>query len=174
MKNSYFDLVNYLAKEKVDYEVPNSCIDHAEDIIISMLLNGEKELNIFSGELKSELFENDRFINNLKLYFALTDGKINVVVQNLSEQTLKNHRFFKEVLEGGLENRCKFYIAKDDTLAKSEIQHFQTMDSIGYRLESDADIIKATANFNDLNETKKLNNKFNNFITQSNEIKIAA
>ena len=173
MQNSYFDLVNYLAKEKVNHEVPNSSIDHAEDIIVSMLLNGEKELNIFSGELKSDLFENDRFINNLKLYFALTEGKISVIIQNLSEKTLKEHEFFKIIKENKLNNRCKFFIVNEDTEAKREIEHFQTVDGIGYRLEKDTSQIKATANFYDPSKTKELNEKFTIYKQSSREIQVA-
>lgn len=168
MEIDYYELVENCASKKLDVEIANGKIDHAQILLEAMLRHGKKNINIFSGELKEELYSDFRFQTWVQVYYLISKGTLTFIIQNLDD--LENHTLYSFVKELDPEfKRIKFYIVNKDSEASKEENHFAIMDDSAYRLETDDENVKAKANFNDKSKNTELTTKFNTFLTQSTQ-----
>ena len=171
---TYFESVSKLAKMHSDSDIPNSSIKHARDILITMVENSEKNINIFSGELRTEVYNDIDFIVSVVAFLKFNDdgkkGEMNVVVQNLTSDGIKETLFYRMLKYFKVLESCKFYVVDDGSEAKNYKEHFQTADGKAYRNEYDKAKIKAIANFNNPKKTKELDEQFTRCMKQSSPV----
>ncbi len=169
--DKYYDIVDRFAREQVDAEISNGHILHAEHLLSTMIRYANHEINIFSGSLKSDLFESQKFLSWISVLLNIKENvKMNVLVQNLDEEELKKHKFYRLVAGSNGFKTVSFFLAKNGSNVKKAKEHFATMDSRGYREEIDHDKIIAKANFNDVKKTKQLKSKFEEYMKDSVQI----
>ncbi len=164
----YYQLVEDCASKKLDVEISNAKIDHAQTLLEAMLRHGKKDVSIFSGTLNEELYSDFRFQSWVKIYHLISKGTLTFIIQNID--SLEEHTLYAFVksIDPKFE-RIKFYIVNNNSDAASEINHFAIMDNLAYRLETDDERVKAKANFNDSIKNNELRNKFNTFLKQSTQ-----
>jgi len=169
MKNKeidYFKLVEKCASKKMDVEISNGQIEHAQILLQAMLRHGKDSVNIFTGKLDEKLYASLEFKTWMRVYYLISDGKLNFVIQKISN--LQDHPLYiwaKEI--DSKFDRIKFFITQENSEAFEHKNHFSTMDNLAYRDETDDGEVRAIANFNDEKKNKELQNKFNIFMQQS-------
>jgi Zn-finger protein len=190
--SGYRDYVFKAGKNRLNKEIQNSSIDHAKDIIDSIVFNSDKVINIFTNQLRKDLYNTKKFIDyvftflfnnadkNAKLRFIVRDK-----IENLNDyelvKDLKKYKFLEEKNERnffGFEKNekyfpCEFYILNEgNNKTYEKYTSFQTGDDCMYRNEYDGEMVFANANFNDKERSKELNYVFENMIKESKKIKI--
>lgn len=166
---TYRKIVEQLAREKIYAEIPNGDIDHASELVSAIFRFGKEEINIFTGDLEESFYSDPKIFQWFTAYTLIGNGNVNIIVQNLTENELKNHEIFKFILDNNLSENCKFFIANGDEVKKDE-NHFITMDSRGYRLETNHEKKQARANFNDPKQVSELKARFNIYKNQSSPV----
>lgn len=169
---TYAEIVNDFARRKVDAEISNSKLPHAEAIMSTMVIYAKREVNIFCGTLDGDLYEQPEFISRAVVSMIMHNKvRFRAVVQHLDAEALKENGFYKIVMEmDDIRDRCEFYTLNEGSTFKEDVEHFATMDDAAYRLETDTDSIKAIANFNDPGKTTELKNRFEQIISDSTPV----
>jgi len=166
MEIDYYEIVENCASKKLDVEIANGQIDHAQILLEAMLRHGKKSIKIFTGALKEELYSDFRFKEWVKIYFLISTGKLTFLIQKIDN--LKEHELYILAKELDPEaKRITFHILNDSSDAADETNHFAVMDDLAYRLEIDDERVEAKANFNDEKKNQELTNKFDTYLNQS-------
>ena len=111
----YFDLVDNLVENKINFKIMNGSDAHAEYLISKMIRYAKRKVNIFTGILDKAVYGSERMKDSL-FHFCRNhmDGKINIIIQNLSTDEIKQHPLYKFAEEKRLIGQCSFYLADDD------------------------------------------------------------
>ncbi|MBA5249255.1 MAG: hypothetical protein FE834_06965 [Gammaproteobacteria bacterium] len=162
-KINYFELVERCASKKIDVEIANGKIEHAQILLEAMLRHGKKSVNIFTGRLDESLYASEKFKIWVDIYHRVSDGTLNFVIQSIAD--LQKHPLYAYVkaIDPNFD-RIKFFIVKSNSAAFKNKNHFATMDGLAYREEVDDRKIRAIANFNDEKKNKELQATFNNLV----------
>lgn len=149
-------VIEYLNAQQDDI-ILNSDINHAGILIKQIFLNAVHTVNLLSNKLDAELYERVEIINAIQS-FLNRGGKLNVAIEGKID---KNSTNIQELLtKHGIQPTVV-----PDWLQKQYEYNFLTMDDTGYRFESSREEHKASVNFGDKNQTKKLNAIFDRIVT---------
>jgi hypothetical protein len=166
MEIDYYKLVENCASKKLDVEIANGQIDHAQILLEAMLRHGKKSIKIFTGALREELYSDFKFKVSVKIYFLISIGTLTFLIQNIDN--LKEHELYKLARElDPKAKRITFHILNNSSDAGDETNHFAVMDNLAYRLEIDDERVEAKANFNDEKQNQELTKKFDTYLNQS-------
>lgn len=167
---AYIKAVDHYAKNRVDAEFTNKGPDHAAIVASRIFEYAEKSVKIFTGEFKSTVADNPKYIQALKR-FVNSNKPLYVVLE-------------KEPLDENISNALKFVIesSKDPTLnvhykiatndffenvrnsfKSHNLYHFMLGDDRTYRIEIEPNDFKAICNFNDEKIARRLSHTFDSF-----------
>lgn len=160
---SYEDMVENLAKQQTNQEIPNSVPAHVSILISAMFKYAEKYMHIFCNVLSDEVYTNKNLIENAIDFVTKKNGTINIILEKA---------LGKELLLKPLVYRIAYLIfqahEKKKTTSSLNIKvigsngksHFRLMDNTAYRLEFDKQSRKAIANFGGTKKAEELAKEF--------------
>jgi hypothetical protein len=159
----YIDLVKGACNNNQNFFIENSSIAHAKFLSYFLMKRASNEINIFTGMLKREFYEND------KMREKHNDGiKINVIVE-------KDGIYAKKVLSLAKE----FKSLKIYKLNKNiKTNHFLLSDNNAFRVEEIHECnakqkiceVHGIVNFSSENMASNLHEHFDNLLASSNYI----
>ena len=80
--NTYFDMVDYLAQNKINYEFPNGVIEHSTAIVQRFLQYCNGDFVINAVNFKKEIFDTQEIIKAVKDFLTRKNNRILVLVQD--------------------------------------------------------------------------------------------
>lgn len=168
----------------------NDSTFHAVYLIYKFFMGAEKDVRIFSGELRCrapegspdadmKIYEDRHVIGAVGAFLSDEGTSLRIVVEKEPPGGIKRHPLVRKLAELGdaneLRGSCEIaYLPKDggqrevadgpagrEVNGKSSRQHMIIMDREAYRLETNDKKAEAVVNFNDKAKVKKLIKDFN-------------
>lgn len=94
---SYWEMVDYFAKNKINCSFANSVIEHSKGLTQRFARNFDGELMLYTIDFKKEVFDEDVIIGDFKNFLQRNgDNKISVIVQK-DELLIKDRKFYQEM-----------------------------------------------------------------------------
>lgn len=160
----YADYVAHMASTKDTEIIQNRDQEHAAVLFKAMFDNAKSRIRIFSGGLIQNFYGDTTMIESARRFLERENTRIEVIVE--SDLDGGNSNPFVELLNRFPQSN---YLGSIGTQPNS-VQHFVTMDDIGFRFEEDKETFEAVACFNDPTLTKDLIEVFENLKTNSIQI----
>ena len=135
-------------------------VDLREDLrqlILSMSLQAQQRILIFSHDLDHHLFDTDELYEAIKtLAIASQRTYIHIIVQNAKPMTQKGHRLL------GLARRISSHIKIKVTAKEHEdiLESFIIFDDYAYIAQNNPELFKAHGNFYEPLKNRQLNGQF--------------
>lgn len=167
---NYSNFVSQLAQNKSEVLISNGMLDHARILIANLIFYAAKKVQIFTTNLKPEIYEHSSTINSLKAFLSKENTEIQILLQDQkileNPALIKDHKFIKACMSevGGDKGKCEIKVVNhaEDAAIK---EHFVIMDSEGYRFCPDKKEPVAIATFRSpiaaLNLTEQFHILFN-------------
>jgi hypothetical protein len=173
---TYSNFVSQLAQNRSDVLISNGMLDHARILISNLIFYAGKKVQIFTTNLRSEIYEHYSTLNSLKAFLAKENTEIQILLQDRaildSPQMLKDHEFIKECV-GELSKRTKCEIRVVGDVEDAQIkEHFVIMDSEGYRFCPDKKEPVAIATFKSPIAAQNLTKQFDIIFDRSTPVTI--
>ena len=159
----YRNYVDNLAKEKKDYQFPNSSQKHASIVMSTIFKHAKKQVYIYDDNLNGDIanYEPD-FYDNVE-NFLKNDGELKIVINNeINENTfiyfkLKEfkEKNYKVELKKPNKNFIKAFLLKNED-KEDWYLYFTSADNRMIRIEKDNKYKFAFCNFNDSEKSEKL------------------
>ena len=110
----YRELVDLVSEKDLDFDFPNSSIEHAKYVISKMIEKTKKNLLIYSRNLNNEVFNNEDILNSLK---ANKEASIKILLEEQDKPTVSNFKSnIKNIEIKNLKNRNdSFYFVVSDS-----------------------------------------------------------
>ena|SRR3989344_8527860 len=144
----YQELVDLVSKKDLDFDFPNSSVEHAKYILSKIIENTKKSLLIYSRNLNNEIFSSEPVLNSLK---ANKDVSIRILLDDQDKNTVAN---FKHTLKN-----IEFRQVRD----KNDFFYFVVGDSQRIRICSREKPHQARVNFNKKLLGERLSKQFESF-----------
>ncbi|MFT4967348.1 MAG: hypothetical protein ACI9CD_000351 [Candidatus Deianiraeaceae bacterium] len=90
----YFEMVDYLARNKIDYEFPNSVILHSTQLVQKFLEFNDGLFCIKALNFRPEIFDIDDTISAIKKFLSRGKNKMHIIVE--SDEKINKKRTFIE------------------------------------------------------------------------------
>lgn len=144
----YKGLVDLVSEKDLDFDFPNSSIEHAKYVISKIIEKTKKNLLIYSRNLNNEIFNSEHILNSLK---ANKDISIKILLEEQDKNTVTNFKHtFKNVEIKHLKNQNDFF-------------YFVVSDSQRIRICSREKPHQARVNFNKKFLGERLSKQFESF-----------
>lgn len=177
---SYEQLVEAMAVNKIDSVIPNGVPAHAAILIGTMFKHAQQSMSIFCGALSDDVYVNNNLISNAKDFVIKRGGKLRILLENDLGIRLFEKPLIYEIAAEIYRASEKDKGQKKDTVKKvgslevrikgqEKASHFCVMDESAYRLEMDKDKRTAIANFGDVGIAKQLSEGFGKMFQASRE-----
>jgi hypothetical protein len=145
----YKKLVDLVSKENLNFEFPNSSIDHAKYVISKIIDTSKKEVNIFSKSLDNPILNSLDVIDTIK---GKKDIQINILLENPNQSIVKK---FKDAI------KSKNLKVRELKNGLEELSYFIVADNKKVRICSREETHKGRVNFFDKKRGEILNKSFN-------------
>ena len=154
--NSYWEMVDFFAKNKINLPLPNGNIEHSKGLVQRFVKYFDGELMLYTIDFKKEVFDEEYVITDFKNFLQRKDdNKISVIVQK--DELLKKERRFYQEMKDEIGDRVNF--KKFD---KGQGGRFMVIgDACRRALIKDDQNFIASVNFNDKQRSNYLRSKFN-------------
>ena len=169
--DSYKKAIEFYANNAENKEFGNKGADHAAIVVTNLIRIAKKELRIYSGNLCTEVANNNFLVRQLKLF--LEDGKkLRLILDELPSE--ENRSAALKIILNSVDNPLhdvKYKVDKEDIVKTDQeanfkdnkCHHFMVADDNAYRFETDIVLYQAFGNFNDQKVANKLINIFDTF-----------
>lgn len=157
---TYKEQIASYATHSENKEFYNSGEKHAIVVLNSIVNTAQKYINIYCGNMCTEVNNNDEYLANIRNF--LSEGKsLNIILCDTGEddKCFRASKIFSVIKEFPT-NVCIKTTQKKVVGDENNPMHFTVADDIIYRLETDIINKKAKGNFNDRDTVKHLNNLF--------------
>lgn len=162
----YQEVVQRLAKEKIDSRFSNKGPEHARVVVETMFRHASSSVNLFTGCLNKDFYTSEPVLESLKDFLARTKGALTIICASTPDSdtvsVIKQSEFGSNVqirvlspAEAGTGNHVQ--------------HHFMTADGVAYRLEVNDAAREAVVNFNEPAVAMTLNNWFDAQFALSND-----
>jgi len=169
--NSYEELVDYLAREEIDYNVPNGATAHASTLISALFKHAKNNVDIFCGELSTDVYNGEDLIKNAIDFVIRRNGSIRILLEkNLGSDLLERpiiYRIASEIYKA--KKKDEDVGSLEVSIRKEDKPHFCVADSSAYRLEKDKEKKTAIANFGNKGIAHELAEDFKDMFGKSNK-----
>jgi hypothetical protein len=165
--SDYEKSVNDLAKKNSSFQFENKGADHARIVVAAILKNATHTVFMFSGQLNSDVVDNDEFIQTLKTFLNNREITFKLLLEEIPSGENKSDAL-KLVLSAS-ENAHVIVkkITDDSKEYLKEFGHFIVADTKAYRYETDLQGYKALCCFNDESISTRLKEVFSNAFENS-------
>lgn len=170
---SYEEMVDDLARKKIDYDIPNGIPAHASVLISAMFKNAKNSMDIFCRELSNDVYNNNQLIDYAINFVIKEKGKIRVILErDLKQNLFERPIIYKIASEIYKEKDKKREVGSITVRVRGEdtSNHFCIMDKSAYRLEKDKAQRTASANFGNIGIAKELTESFEKMFLESKEV----
>jgi hypothetical protein len=150
--NEYAELVELLAKNRVDKRFLNQDNIHAMDVFSKMFKYADSSLRIFAGGLCSDVANSQEYISAIS-DFIERNGTVKILLNSYDPQLAASSNFYKRLtyyISDGKDiqiKKCSRTIYRSGDPEKKEI-HFTIADDRAYRIETDTVQRTADVNYN--------------------------
>ena len=170
----YCDVVDEFFARGADENVSNGKPEHAAYLIYKFLTNGTRSIKLFSGSLKQEtsevaIYRDPQIVDAARAFLHRSGTSLQVALENdLDTRDGEAHPLVaavKQDQDAGLVHG-DFNIRKVPERILNRLRevgypyHFLVMDERAYRLETDKEAARATANFGDRTYARALSGLF--------------
>jgi hypothetical protein len=147
---SYEEIVEFLAKEKVNQRISNGRTEHAISLLKVMFKYAEKEIRIYTGCLFDGVYGDKGLLSAFKNFLLDENNKVFVLLQN-NVLNIDEHPMIQTANDlKKINSRGRFIVRHARGIyAQESVEHFAVMDKSGFRYELDDENKKAIANFNE-------------------------
>ncbi|MEP6878809.1 MAG: hypothetical protein ABI865_08150 [Nitrosospira sp.] len=172
----YSNFVSQLAQNKSEVLISNGMLDHARILIANLIFYAGKKVQIFTTNLRPEIYEHYSTVNALKAFLSKENTVIQILLQDRaildSPEILKDHELIKECMsELPSGTKCEIRVVSDAEDAQIK-EHFVIMDSEGYRFCPDKKEPVAIATFRSPIAALNLTRQFDILFDRSTPITI--
>jgi len=156
----YDKFVRGLANRRDRNTFSNESCSHALSILRCVFDFSEKEVDIFSGELASRVYNDKILLKSAEKFLADKKGKLRILLQNNVPPARAST--MSDFLNFSLKypDNCKVRIVNDEHGLKNSNTHFLVADSRAYRIELDISEHTAICCFEDKDFASELNEVF--------------
>lgn len=158
---AYAEVIERLARQKVNQRISNSVPIHAAILLETMFRHAKDEVRIYTGELAPATYGHPALVREAKRFISRPGTCLKILLQRRqSEEWIEQHLFTRHLLDtpsgfGVFEVRNA-----EGVYATDKAKHFSVMDATGFRFELSHDDTKAVANFNEPHVAQELSAAF--------------
>jgi len=106
VEREYKELVELVSKKSLDFDFPNTSIAHAKLVIGKIIETSSETVNIFSRNLKHEIFDNGEVVNSIK---ANDRVSVNILLEEPDQESNVKFSELKNVKIKTVNEKLKNY-----------------------------------------------------------------
>ena len=151
---------------RINEDFFNTSDEHAQIVLTAMMHYAKKEVNIYCGNLCTDVSNNPDYLNEIKSFVDDRNGSIKIILCDYKED-LKKKPIYEQFKD---HNKVVFKKTNSRLIYNRKPVHFTIVDQLAYRLETDIKKKIARGNFNDPQAAASLHNYFEALDKKSTEI----
>lgn len=162
----YYATIDRCAENEENFIIQNSAPTHASYLIKTFFKHAKSNVDIFTGKLYPNVFDDADLIKEAVAFLNSNDKKLRIAYQDaeIAPEEILSRKFIKAILaESQKKGTLEIYCAKD---VDPKINHFAVMDRTAFRFELEHSMTspKAQANFGDKKSAEILARVFDSVV----------